>query len=101
MNYPAAELNAERSILRTMGVAATFTTYSGETVSLVVLQDDETSKMKAGDFRSRETSHTFETIAADVPSDWRDGTLTVSGKSFNVLDVILDEYGQRAKIKAE
>ena len=101
MSYSATELKAERSILRTMGVAATFKTYNGQTSELMVLPMDETSRMKAGDFRSRETSHVFETLAENVPPDWMDARLVVGTREFLVLDVRLDEYQTRARIEVE
>lgn len=101
MSYSAMELRAERSILSAMGLAAVFTTYGGATYNLQVLPVDEHSQNRTGDFTTRSRDSVFETIAEDMPSDWRDGSLTVSGKIYNVLDVTLDEYGQRVRIKAE
>lgn len=101
MDYGAMELRAERSILRAMGLAAVFTTYDGEPFNLHVLPVDNFTDIKAGDFNSRGRDSFFETLAADLPTDWRDGTLKVNGRVYNVLDVTLDPYGQRANIKAE
>ena len=101
MDYASMEIRAERSILRAMGVQAVFKTYTGETYNLDVLPVDQSSRIKGGDFVSRDTDKTFEAIATDLPTNWRDGSLTVSGKTFFVLDVAIDEYGQRAQIRVE
>lgn len=101
MTYSAMELRAERSILRSMGLDATLKTYEGVSYSFPVLPVEEGSALSAGDYRGRESETYFETLAAEVPFDWRDSTLTVSGRRYYVLDVTFDEYGQRARIKVE
>jgi hypothetical protein len=101
MQYSAMELRAERSILRAMGLAAVFKTYGGEVSTLHVLPADNFTDIKSGDFNSRDRDTFFEALAADLPTDWRDGTIEVNGRVYNVLDVTLDPYQQRANIKAE
>lgn len=101
MSYASMELRAERSLLNALGLEATLETYSGEIYNFDVLPVDNTSKIKGGDFISRDTEKTFEALVEDLPDNWRDGTLTVSGKRYFILDVTVDEYGQRAAIRVE
>lgn len=101
MSYSAMELKAERSILRTLGLPAVFTSYSGETTSLYVLPEDAHSALSSKGFQTREVDKKFEALKADIPLDFRDGTLEVEGTLYNVLDVAFDEYQIRAKVTVE
>jgi hypothetical protein len=57
--------------------------------------------MREGVFKSREQERTFDAVLADIPQDWRNGTLEVSGRVYNVLDVLEDSDGVLAEIKVE
>ena len=92
---------AEASIIKTMGVDATFTTYSNQAYHFKVLPKADSTETTSGDFRSRTSSTHFEALAEDIPTDWRDSTLLVGGVSYAVLDVEFDAYNVRADMRVE
>ena len=100
-SFAESLVNAERSLQKSMGLPAIFRTSSGGVVRLVVLSRSANSALKGDDFRSRDTDRTFDAVLADVPPKWRNGTLEVSGRVYNVLDVLEDSDGVLAEIKVE
>lgn len=89
---------AEASIIKTMGVEATFITHNNESHALKVLPKTDNTETTSKDFRTRESSRHFETLTDDIPNNWRDGTLWVNEESYNVIDVVFDAYRIRADI---
>lgn len=100
-SFAESLVRAERTLQRTMGLPAVFRTKSSRAYPLTVLSRSANSGIREGDFRSRDTDRTFDAVLADIPQDWRNGTLEVSGRVYNVLDVLEDSDGVLAEIKVE
>lgn len=100
-SFAESLVRAERTLQRTIGLPAIFRTASRVSHPLTVLARSDNSGIKEGDFRSRDTDRTFDAVLADIPQNWRNGTLEVSGRVYNVLDVLEDSDGVLAEIKVE
>lgn len=98
----AEQINkAEASIIKTMGVDATFKTYNNQVHHLKVLPKADNTEINLRDFRTRGSSTHFEALAEDIPTDWRDGKLDINEITYNVIDIIFDSYNVRAEIMVD
>ncbi|MAE21817.1 MAG: hypothetical protein CMK92_05240 [Pseudomonas sp.] len=101
MGIAATLEKAERSILKSFGIAAVFTTYDGQTYELTVAPEGELNTAEADDFRANLKNRRYSCLASDIPGSWRDSTLTVGGRTFNVIDVDIDDYNVSALLRVE
>jgi hypothetical protein len=102
MSSPAESLvKAERSLQKAFGLSAVFTTYSGGSFPLVVLPKGKATEQEAGGFARNDNDPIFEAVFADLPTEWRDGSLTVDGRLYHVVDVLPDPYKALAEVRVE
>jgi hypothetical protein len=102
MSSPAESLvKAERSLQKAFGLSAVFKSYSGASRSLVVMSKGKATTQEAGGFARNDNDPTFDVVFADLPEDWRDGSLEVEGRLYHVVDVLPDSYKALAEVRVE
>lgn len=100
-SFAESLVRAERELQRAIGLPAILRTPAQVAHVLKILPKSAVSAMREGPFSSRDQDRTFDAVLADIPQDWRNGTLEVSGRVYNILDVLEDSDSVLAEIKVE